>query len=213
MTVDPFGSASDPTAPDPAAPSDADVVALLTGARFVTVKGFGSGYDCEEVDQYLDRLAREVGASGRRRDLELLGGISDVRFTPRMSGVRYAMDAVDDFLDSRAAPAAAAVLGRAQGASRIAEGTATGAIAAELQESRFAPARRGDRYDMDGIDQLLDQAFAALTAEGDEHSRADAALQLLLGGRPTAVRRLREGYRSADVDDFLRGIVERLRGI
>ncbi|MFE5776309.1 DivIVA domain-containing protein [Brachybacterium sp. NPDC056505] len=207
MTVDPSASSD-------AASSDADVVALLTGARFARVRAFGSGYDCEEVDQYLDRLAREVGSSGRRRDLELLGGIADVRFTPRMSGVRYAMDDVDDFLHSRAAPAVAAVVARTQGASaRIAEDTATGEIVAELQGSRFAAARRGDRYDMDGIDQLLDRAFEALTGEGDEHDRADAALQVLLSGQPVAVGRLREGYRSADVDGFLRGIVERLRAI
>lgn len=208
MSMDPAGaglSGSDPTG--------ADVVALLTGARFGTVKVFGSGYDCAEVDQYLERLAREVGASGRRRDLELLGGISDVRFTPRMSGVRYAMDDVDDFLDAQAAPAVAAVLARTQGTSRVSGDTAAGAIAVELQGARFASARRGDRYDMDGIDQLLDQAFEALTEEGEEPARADAALDVLLVGRPASVGRLREGYRSADVDSFLTGIVERLRGI
>jgi DivIVA domain-containing protein len=198
----------------PAAPSSEDAAALLRSARLATVKLFGQGYDFGEVDDYLDRLAREVGKPAGERDLELLRGIPEVRFTPRASGPRYTMDSVDDFLDQQAAPAIAAVLEREEGVARpAAPETATGAIAAELQAARFAPARRGDRYDMDGVDGLLERTVAALTGEGDEPTRAQAALQELLAGTPASAGGLREGYRGQDVDTVLGGVVERLRRI
>jgi DivIVA domain-containing protein len=112
MTVDPTSTPTGGTGPSPA-----DVAALLTGARFASVRLFGQGYDSGEVDDYLGRLARELGKPAHDRDRELLGGVPEVRFTPRISGPRYAMGDVDDFLDETVAPSVSALVESGDGAA------------------------------------------------------------------------------------------------
>lgn len=66
--------------------------------RFST-RRFGEGYDTDEVDAFLDRCEQAlVRRDGSLTAEEALGQ----RFTPRRSG--YAMDEVDEFLDTVLVP-------------------------------------------------------------------------------------------------------------
>ncbi|MBB5832065.1 DivIVA domain-containing protein [Brachybacterium aquaticum] len=69
----------------------------------VVVTGFGrEGYTASEVDDFLDRIQREL-ASGQPTLTE--SDVLNQRFTPVRFGQAYDMDQVDHYLDSIVGPA------------------------------------------------------------------------------------------------------------
>lgn len=78
--------------------SSAEVLAL----RFPTSRMFGSGYNADAVDLWLDGIVRTLRAYEGEADgnVELLAeDAREVRFTTSRGGSAYATDAVDDAID------------------------------------------------------------------------------------------------------------------
>lgn len=178
----------------------------IAAVRFTPV-GFSEGYDMDEVDAFLDRIAQAAGPGGAGVTTQLCDEVEHVRFTPvRMVG-GYDMDEVDTFVDSVITTALrelAAVSGSTAGRCAYAEQVP--------EQPPLARGRLGARYDVPAIEALRTDVLAALRGPGGDDDRCRRALGILQAARPPRVTGLGVGCLVSDVEARRERVVRVLGG-
>ncbi|GGF33099.1 hypothetical protein GCM10011519_03210 [Marmoricola endophyticus] len=152
------------------------------------------GYRMSEVDDFLAEL---VAALDGGRPVAAMA--EAVRFTPVRLSPGYDMGAVDTLLEEVAAGETAEIAGaRARSTDDAAGATHAGErLAAYVGTAQFTPMRRGRRYSMRTVDDLLDAVREAALADRPTSGVTTSGV--------TTVR-LGEGYDADEVDRFLAGL-------
>ncbi|KAJ1684240.1 hypothetical protein LUZ63_020533 [Rhynchospora breviuscula] len=156
------------------------------------------GYTPAEVDRFLAELA---GALEAGRPVDAM--VDSALFTPVRLTPGYDMDVVDTLLEdvvAESAGPAAPDVGPAgtRSTGEAAAASHTGArLASYVDSARFTMVRRGRRYAMRPVDDLLGDVREAALADQPTSSVAPSGL---------TTARLGEGYDADEVDRFLAGL-------
>ncbi|GAB2699519.1 DivIVA domain-containing protein [Thalassiella azotivora] len=187
----------------------------VRSARFQATR-FREGYDQEDVDAFLDRLAGVLEALEEGREpAERLSpeGVLDERFTATKFRDGYDQDEVDDFLDR------AVETLRAQGAGDVVTGPGGArradvppvepVTAREVRTARLGRSRWREGYAIAEVDAFLRRVVTALTDLEAGRSERRMTVDDVRSVRFSATR-LREGYVQDEVDDLLERVVRTL---
>jgi DivIVA domain-containing protein len=166
-------------------------------STFLTTK-FRTGYDQDEVDAFLDRVAATLDGLDTVRAAEVSGRT----FSPVQWRTGYDPGQVDAFL----ARVADELQRRPRPATVTVPPTRTGGglSAADVRQARFRTTTFSPGYDEDEVDAFFDRVAATL--DGMDDLRAAEVT-----GRTFASVKWKTGYDRAQVDAFLVRVADELR--